>query len=339
MCHATAAPPTRNRGPVATSGARLPRQCPLWSKPILLHETRVIKGAWRSGANLFQMSAARAIGLLLGAAADGVISGPKRVERLLAGKHGLLLAGAALAVGAGVERVGRTRPVLQAFGTAVATWAVLGGAGLATDGTELARDLEEGELESARAMLAELDTRRTDTLGVIGLSRASVESVAQHTSSTVVGPLFWGAVAGVPGLVLSRVVPAWRDRRPLLARLGAVAGLAPTRLAAVLTVAGAPVVGGSASGAWRAWRRDTIAHPCPNEGRVEAAFAGALEIRLGGRTVYPHGIEERPVLGDGRNPDAGHVTRAVELSRVVGWLTVLSSAVLAALVELRRRSR
>ncbi|GAA4293186.1 hypothetical protein GCM10023148_56100 [Actinokineospora soli] len=62
-------------------------------------------------------------------------------------------------------------------------------------------------------------------------------------------------------------------------------------------------------------------------------FEGALEVRLGGRTVYPYGVEERPVLGDGRMPDAGHVTRAVELSRVVGWL----AAALAAVIGLVRR--
>ncbi|NBH01914.1 cobalamin biosynthesis protein, partial [Amycolatopsis sp. SID8362] len=79
--------------------------------------------------------------------------------------------------------------------------------------------------------------------------------------------------------------------------------------------------------------------PSPNAGRVEAAFAGALEIRVGGRTVYPHGVAELPVLGVGRNPDAGHVTRAVELSRVVGWLAAVTSVLLAAVAGLRRRSR
>lgn len=287
-------------------------------------------------ANLLQVSAARAIGLLLGAAADGAIREPKCLERLLEGKPGLVLAGTALAAGVSLERAGRARPTVQALGTAVTTWAVLGGARLATNGTKLARDLEEGELAAARATLAKLDTRQTETLDVIGLSRASIESVAQHTSQAVVGPLFWGAVAGIPGLILSRVVTGLRHRVPGFARLGAVADLVPTRFAAALTATGAPVVGGSASGAWRAWRRDTIAHPNPNEGRVQAAFAGALEIRLGGRAVYPDGVQERPVLGDGRNPDAGHVTRAVELSRVVGWLTAVSSAVLAALLGLRR---
>ena len=105
--------------------------------------------------------------------------------------------------------------------------------------------------------------------------------------------------------------------------------LLPSRLAALLTVGGAPVVGGSAPQAWETWRRDAAAHPSPNAGQVEAAFAGALEVRLGGRTVYSHGIEERPVMGHGRNPDSGHVTRAVELSRVVGHGAALVSALVA----------
>jgi adenosylcobinamide-phosphate synthase len=94
-------------------------------------------------------------------------------------------------------------------------------------------------------------------------------------------------------------------------------------------------VGGSARAAWRTWRRDAGAHPSPNAGQVEAAFAGALEIRIGGRTVYKHGAEERPVLGDGRMPDAGHVTRAVELSRVVG-AAAGAVAALTAVVACRR---
>ncbi|UQS22736.1 cobalamin biosynthesis protein [Amycolatopsis thermalba] len=311
------------------------------------------------------MSAARAIGLLLGAAADGVIGEPKRgrpvtvftravrtadanlpQHRLAGVAFAGGLAGSAVVAGLLAERSVRRSPVLQALGTAVATWAVLGGAGLAADGTELARDLEEGELDAARATLSELDNRQTGGLNVVGLSRASVESVAQHTADAVVGPLFWGAVAGMPGLLAARTVSVLRTlgdpTRPagwFARRLDDLVNLLPTRFAAALTVSSAPVVGGSAAGAWRAWRRDTAAHPSPNAGRMEAAFAGALEIRLGGRTVYPHGVEELPVLGDGRNPDAGHVTRAVELSRVVGWLAGVSSAVLAALFGLRRRSR
>ncbi|PXY32496.1 cobalamin biosynthesis protein CobD/CbiB [Prauserella muralis] len=284
------------------------------------------------------MSAARAIGLLVGVIADGAVGDPRR--------RGSAAGGAAL-LALVAERAGRRRPLLRLAGTALGTWSVLGAARISAQGTELARDLETGDLDTARRTLSALDARRTDGLDVLGLSRASVENVAEATSDDVVAPLLWGAVAGVPGLLGSRAVALLRDAaerqgpapsrlRWTLARLHELVNLVPTRVAAALTVSGAPVVGGSAGAAWRAWRRDTVLHPSPNAGRVEAAFAGALEIRLGGRTVYPHEVRELPVLGDGRNPDAGHVTRAVELSRVVGWLAGAVSAVLALLLAVGR---
>ena len=62
------------------------------------------------------------------------------------------------------------------------------------------------------------------------------------------------------------------------------------------------MVGGSPAGALRAWRRDAVRHPSPNAGVVEAAFAGALGVRLGGPTQYAHELEIRPTLGDGPAP-------------------------------------
>jgi adenosylcobinamide-phosphate synthase len=97
----------------------------------------------------------------------------------------------------------------------------------------------------------------------------------------------------------------------------------------------APVAGGSAAGAWRTWRRNGAAHPSPNAGRCEAALAGALGVRLGGRNVYGSRVEERPALGDGRPPVRGDVRRATRLSRAV-WTT---AAALAAASRLRRGPR
>ncbi|GAA3541340.1 cobalamin biosynthesis protein [Amycolatopsis ultiminotia] len=292
------------------------------------------------------MSAARAIGLILGLAADGALGDPRRrppvtaFRRVAAGPAGIGIAGVAVLAGVLAERAGRGRPLVQASATAVTTWAVVGATGLVTEGTELARNLEEGRLAPVRGTLSELDPRVSDGLAGVGLSRAAVETLAENTSEVVVAPLLWGAVAGVPGLLASRTLGVLRRAAPgnwIVDRLDELVHLLPTRAAAALTVVAAPVVGGSAGGAWRAWRRDTIAHPSPNAGRVEAAFAGALEIRVGGRTVYPQGVVELPVLGVGRNPDAGHVTRAVELSRVVGWLAAGTSVVLAVASGLRRR--
>jgi adenosylcobinamide-phosphate synthase len=311
---------------------------------------------------------ARAVGLLLGVAADGALGDPRRrhpvagfgaladrLERVLyrddkvaGAAHAAILTGGAVALGALVERAGRRRPVVQVIGTAAATWLVLGGRSLAVQGAAIGRELDAGQLAAARRRLPSLCGRDPAALDADGLARAAVESVAENTSDAVVAPLFWGAVAGVPGLLGYRAIntldamvgyrtPRYRRFGWASARLDDVVNLAPARLAAGLTVLGAPVVGGSWRGAWEAWRRDAPAHPSPNAGRVEAAFAGALEVRLGGRTAYPHGVEERPVLGEGRLPDSGHVTRAVELSRVVGGLAA-AVGVLGALVRSRRRA-
>jgi adenosylcobinamide-phosphate synthase len=316
------------------------------------------------------VGAARAIGLLAGLAADGVLGDPRRghpvavfgslaarAEQALyrdAQSSGVLytalVSGGTVLLGLAVERLGRRGPVLQAATTAAATWVVLGGASLAKEGTAIGRELDSGDLTAARERLPNLCGRDPELLDQFGLSRAAVESVAENTSDAVVAPLLWGAVAGVPGLLGYRAVntldamigyrsPRYRRFGWAAARLDDVANLVPARLAAALTTVCAPVVGGSAGGAWRVWRRDASAHPSPNAGQVEAAFAGALEIRLGGRTRYRHGVEDRPVLGDGRTPDAGHVTRAVELSRVVGSVAGVLAAALAAVLGPRRAAR
>jgi adenosylcobinamide-phosphate synthase len=80
----------------------------------------------------------------------------------------------------------------------------------------------------------------------------------------------------------------------------------------------APAAGGDRRRAWRTLRRDGAAHPSPNAGRMEAAFAGALGVRLGGRNRYGGRVEQRPPLGDGLPPDPDDVERAVRLSLLVG---------------------
>src|SRR5262249_7248989 len=106
------------------------------------------------------------------------------------------------------------------------------------------------------------------------------------------------------------------------------------RVGGVLVVVCAPLVGGSPAGALRAWLRDAARHPSPNAGVVEATFAGALGVRLGGPTQYHHQLEIRPTLGDGRVPGIDDLRRAVRLSRAVQ----VAAAVLAVGVTVAGRS-
>lgn len=305
-----------------------------------------------------------ALGLALGSAADLLLADPRRGHpvagfgttalalerrtyrdsRTAGAAHVLLLTGATALAGTALDRATRGRPVPRTLVTAMATWAVLGGTSLGRAATTMQRALDAGDLTAARAALPALAGRDPAGLGEPELARATVESVAENTSDAAVAPLVWGAVAGVPGLLAYRAVntldamighrsPRYERFGWAAARLDDVANWLPARLTAALTVACAPLVGGSPRGALRVWLRDGAAHPSPNSGRCEAAAAGALGLRLGGRNVYGSRTEVRPTLGDGRAPGAGDIPRAVRLSRAV-WTT---AAIVAAVGRMARR--
>jgi adenosylcobinamide-phosphate synthase len=122
------------------------------------------------------------------------------------------------------------------------------------------------------------------------------------------------------------------------ARFDDVANFVAARVTALLVAVCAPLVGGSPAEALRSWRRDAGRHPSPNAGVVEAAFAGALGVRLGGPTQYAHELEIRPTLGDGREPEVADLARAVRLSRVVQAAAAVVAVCLSAACRSGRRA-
>lgn len=310
---------------------------------------------------------ARAIGLAAGYLADVCLADPQRGHpvaafgsaaaalerrtyadsRVAGAAHtAALLAGLGL-IGVSVERAARRRgPVWTAAATALTTYIVLGGTSLARTGTRLADALDRDDIDGARALLPSLCGRDPAALDADGLARAALESVAENTSDAQVAPILWGAVAGVPGLLV------YRGANTLDAMIGHMSprylqfGWAAARFDDVVNYVGARatglvvlVVGGAPRRAWRAWARDAAKHPSPNAGVAEASFAGALGVQLGGATQYAHRLEMRPTLGDGPAPGAADLRRGVRLSRAVqAGATVLAVTVSAACRTGRRAS-
>lgn len=307
---------------------------------------------------------ARAAGILLGFAADRLLADPRRyhpvagfgraaaaVERRLyadsrarGAAHAAALVGAAVALGVAAERL-TVRPTARAVVTAVATWTVLGGRTLDLEAGAVQGLLCSGDLPAARTRVRRLVGRDTGGLDVPEVSRAVVESVAENTSDAVVAPLVWGAVAGVPGLLGYRAVNTLdamvghRNARYqrygwASARLDDLVNLPGSRLTGVLTLVASPARAGDA---WRTWRRDAGRHPSPNAGVAEAAFAGALGVRLGGTNRYDgNRVEHRAVMGDGRPPRPQDITRARRLAGRVGAGAALTAAVTAAVLGRRQ---
>jgi adenosylcobinamide-phosphate synthase len=289
----------------------------------------------------------RAAGIAAGYLADVLFGDPRRghpvalfgsaaaaLERLsyadsrrAGAVHTAALLAALGAMGAVAERAAR-RPAWTAAVTAAATFVAVGGTTLARTGQEMARLLEQGDIAGARLLLPSLCGRDPAALDPAGMARAALESVAENTSDALVAPVLWAAVGGVPGVLIYRGANtldamignrSWRYRRFgwAAARFDDAANFIAARLSAVLVAACAPAVGGSCRAALRGWRRDAARHPSPNAGVVEAAFAGALGVELGGPTQYAHELEIRPRLGDGRAPEVSDLRRAVKLSRIV----------------------
>ncbi|GHF72465.1 cobalamin biosynthesis protein CobD [Streptomyces mashuensis] len=244
--------------------------------------------------------------------------------------HTAVCAGGAVAGAALLSRAARRSRTAGVALTAAATWTVLGGTSLGREARAVGAALAAGDLTAARARLPHLCGRDPQALDEQQIARAVVESVAENTSDAVVGALVWGALAGVPGLVGFRAVntldamvghksPRLRRFGWASARLDDVVGWPGARLTAALTVLCAP----DRARALRVARRDAARHPSPNAGPVEASFAGALGVRLGGTLAYAGRVEHRPVLGAELRPvEVADVERAVRLSRRVSLLAV-----------------
>jgi len=243
------------------------------------------------------------------------------------------LAGGVTALGGlASRRLGRTATL------AAATWIALGGRSLTRVAARLADEVERGDLDAARATLPSLCGRDPDGLDADGLVRGALESVAENTADAVVGALVWGALGGpaaVLGYRAANTLDAmvghrserYREFGWAAARLDDLLNLPVARLSALLAIACAPLAGGSSIAAARTAWRDGRRHPSPNAGRVEAAFAGALGVRLGGPLAYAGIAEDRPALGDGRAPSVADLRRAIRLSHAVGAAALLTCAV------------
>ncbi len=194
-------------------------------------------------------------------------------------------------------------------------------------------------LAEGRAAVAMIVSRDTNTMDDSAVARAAIESAAENMSDGVVAPLFWFAVAGLPGLLLYKVTNTadsmigYRTPRHLAfgwaaARFDDLLNLIPARLTALLM---ALMQGGLRD--WRGIVADAGLHRSPNAGWPEAAMARALGIALSGPRAYDGRMQEFAFVNErGRKALLAQDIEAavVVLWRV--WAAVLGLAVMMALL-------
>jgi len=191
--------------------------------------------------------------------------------------------------------------------------------------------LQHKNIAQARQQVSFIVSRETRQMDESQISRAVIESTLENGNDAIFAALFWFLIAGIPGVVVYRLVNTldamWGYRTPRyewfgksVAHLDDLLNYLPARLTAL-----SYALCGHFSSAIRCWHKQAHQLASPNGGPVMSAGAGALQRTLGGTVTY-HGIlTPRPHFGCGDAPQLGDIKQALKLvTRTLWlWLTIL----------------
>ena len=199
--------------------------------------------------------------------------------------------------------------------------------------------VRRGDLPTARRSLSELVGRDTERMEPGDCRRAAIESLSENLTDGFTSPLFWDVVAGVPGLVLFKVVstmdsmvgyktPEYLRFGWCGARMDDAMNFVPARLTWIfIALTSAVIPGCSGRKAMRiGWQQHAVL-PGPNSGWSEAATAGAIQGRLVGPIRVNGSLVTDAWLGDPADPPV-ESAHAFSLAVVV---TVASAALASAI--------
>ena len=244
--------------------------------------------------------------------------------------RGQLLYGALMALGlpslfAGLGWAVMALPVVDVVVGALLLKACFAIRALGAAGEGVAVAAERGDLPGARLGLRSLCSRDPSALSMPELVAGATESIAENASDSVVAPMFWYAVAGLPGVLFYRTVNTmdamigYHGRYEWLgkaaARLDDLLNLIPARLTALSLLIGGALTGEDVRGGLRVMRRDAGKTESPNAGWPMAAMAGLLGVALEKPGCYR--------LGDSGGPlDADTIRRGWRVIRVASLLAI-----------------
>jgi len=189
-------------------------------------------------------------------------------------------------------------------------------------------------LDTGRARLSLIVSRDVTQLSDSEVRESALESLAENLSDSVIAPLFWFVLLGLPGAALYRFANTadamwgyhgvrggrvWEWAGKWAARADDLLSWAPSRLTALLLAAAAlrwPRGG---------LRREAHGTPSPNSGWPMAAMALLLDVRLGKPDFYA--LNEYA-----RAPEADDTRRALRLAgrSVLAGALLCSAALLGA---------
>lgn len=273
------------------------------------------------------------IGAAIARGRDWSLSGGRTYQFVKGALVAAAIPSASAAVACGLVHALAPHPLLLLVATALALKPMFAIRALGQAAYRVRNALDAGDLAAARQALASLCSRDARGLDAEDLVAATIESVAENTSDSVVAPLLYFAAFGLPGAAFYRAANTldammgyhgeleWAGK--VGARLDDLLNLLPARLTALLLVVAGALEGSDVRRGVLVWRRDARLTLSPNAGHPMAAMAGLLGVRLEKRSCYTLGDAIRPL----RSSD---ITRAWRISLLASVLaTVIAACAIA----------
>lgn len=190
----------------------------------------------------------------------------------------------------------------------VLLWYCISAGSLAEASGSVLKHLLHHGIESARKAVSMIVGRDTRSLDESGVLRAALETTAENFVDGVLAPLLYYTIGGIPLALAYKMIntldsmvgyrnPDYLHFGKASARLDDLANWLPARISVLFIALAAQILNRRGKDALRTALQEGADHLSPNSGLPEAAFAGALHVRLNGPNVY-HGIlVEKPYIG------------------------------------------
>ena len=208
---------------------------------------------------------------------------------------------------------------------------------------EVKQCLQQKKVQTAREKVALIVGRDIDNYKASGLARATVETVAENLVDGVIAPLFFAAIGGAPLALAYKMTntldsmvgyknPTYQQFGQASARMDDILNYIPARFSVPLIALAAQILSGYGKRSLKTAIGEGANHASPNAGYPEAAFAGALALRLNGPNCYNGKLVDKPYIGiHFGQASIGHIRKACDIMLLssVLWLLVVWGAYLA----------
>lgn len=214
-------------------------------------------------------------------------------------------------------------------------WQILATKSLKVESMKVYDALKTGDLEKSRYAVSMIVGRDTAKLDDKGITRATVETVAENTSDGIVAPLICLAIGGAPlgffykavntmDSMLGYVEMPYKNIGLVPAKMDDVMNFLPARLSALIILAAGWLLKLDARNGWKIFKRDRFNHASPNSAQTESVCAGLLGLRLAGDAWYHGVLHKKKYIGDAlREIDYEDIPCSCRLLYVTAFLSLI----------------